>query len=71
MQVATDDKYHFIINMKLNTDENDRKELINMIESSIMSLGSKPKYFTADNGYYTDQAIYYCLTNKINIITPD
>lgn len=70
-QVATDDKYHFIISMDLNIDANDRNQLIPMIESSIMSLGSKPKFFTVDNGYYNDQALYYCLTNEINIIIPD
>ena len=71
LQVATDDKHHFIISMDLNTDANDRNQLIPMIESSIMSLGSKPKFFTVDNGYYNDQALYYCLTNEINIIIPD
>lgn len=71
LQIATDDKYHYIISIDLNTDVNDRNMLIPMIESSIMSLGSKPKFFTADNGYYNDQALYYCLTNEINIIIPD
>ena len=71
LQVATDDKNHFIISMDLNIDANDRNQLIPMIESSIMSLGSKPKFFTVDNGYYNDQALYYCLTNEINIIIPD
>ena len=28
-----------------------------MIESSIMSLKTKPGFFTADNGYYTDKAL--------------
>lgn len=71
LQAATDDKTNFIIYIGLNIDANDKKQLINMIESSIMSLGFKPKYFTADNGYYSDEALYYCLTNEINLIIPD
>ena len=71
LQIATDDKYDFIIYMDLNIEPNDKNQLINMIESSIMSLGSKPKHFTADNGYYNDQAIHYCITHEISLIMPD
>lgn len=42
-----------------------------MIESSIMSLKTKPKFFTADNGYYTDQALEYYFNHNINLIIPD
>ena len=48
LQVATNDKYHFIINTDLNTDINNRNILIPMIESNIMSLSSKPKFFTTE-----------------------
>ena len=71
LQVATDDKYNFIVYMGLNNARNDKKELINMIGSSIMSLGSKPKFFVADNGYYEDRALHYCLSHEINLIIPD
>ncbi len=71
LQVATDDKYNFIVSIDLNNARNDKRELINMVESSIMSLGSKPKFFVADNGYYEDQALHYCISHEINIIIPD
>ena len=42
-----------------------------MIESSIMSLETKPEFFIADNGYYTDKALKYCFKHNIKIIIPD
>ena len=35
-----------------------------MIESSIMSLGSKPKFFVTDNGYYEDPALHTACRTK-------
>ena len=54
-----------------NIQNNDYGQLINMIESSIMSLKTKPEFFTADNGYYTDKALEYCFKHDIKIIIPD
>lgn len=56
-QVATDSKNQMIIYNTVNIQNNDYGQLINMIESSIMSLETKPEFFTADNGYYTDKAL--------------
>ncbi len=42
-----------------------------MIESSIMSLETKPEFFIADNGYYTDKALKYCFKHNIKIIISD
>ena len=56
-QVATDFKNQMIIYNTVNIQNNDYGQLINMIESSIMSLETKPEFFTADNGYYTDKAL--------------
>ncbi len=42
-----------------------------MIESSIMSLQTKPEFFTADNKYYTNNALEYCFKHNIKIIIPD
>lgn len=42
-----------------------------MIESSIMSLETKPKFFTADNVYYTEKALKYCFKHNIKLIIPD
>lgn len=71
LQIVTDDKYNFIIYMDINSKPNDNQQLIPMIESSIMSLESKPKFFVADNGYYEDTAIHYCATHQITLIIPD
>lgn len=56
-QVATDFKNQMIIYNIVNIQNNDYGQLINMIESSIMSLETKLEFFTADNGYYTDNAL--------------
>ena len=64
-------KNQMIIYNTLNIQNNDYGQLINMIESSIMSLGTKPEFFTADNGYYTDKALEYCFKHNIKIIIPD
>jgi len=56
-QVETDSKNQMIIYNTVNIQNNDYGQLINMIESSIMSLKTKPEFFTADNGYYTDKAL--------------
>lgn len=32
-----------------------------MIELSIWSLETKPEFFHADNGYYIDKALEYCI----------
>ena len=56
-QVATDFKNQMIIYNTVNIQNNDYGQLINMIESSIMSLETKLEFFTADNGYYTDNAL--------------
>lgn len=42
-----------------------------MIESSIMSLETKPEFFIADNGYYTDKTLKYCFKHNIKIIISD
>ena len=47
-QVATDSKNQMIIYNTVNIQNNDYGQLINMIESSIMSLKTKPEFFTAD-----------------------
>lgn len=70
-QVATDSKHQMIIYNTLNIQTNDYNQLINMIESSIMSLETKPKFFTADNGYYSNKALNYCFDHNINLIIPD
>lgn len=70
-QVATDSKNQMIIYNTVNIQNNDYGQLINMIESSIMSLETKPEFFTADNGYYTDKALEYCFKHDIKIIIPD
>ena len=70
-QVATDFKNQMIIYNTVNIQNNDYGQLINMIESSIMSLETKPEFFTADNGYYTDKALEYCFKHDIKIIIPD
>ena len=36
-----------------------------------MSFETKPEFFTADNGYYTDKAVEYCFKHDIKIIIPD
>lgn len=41
-----------------------------MNESSIMSLETKPEFFTVDNGYYTDNELDYCFKHDIKIIIP-
>ena len=64
-------KNQMIIYNTLNIQNNDYGQLINMIESSIMSLGTKPEFFTADNGYYTDEALQYCFYHNIKLIIPD
>lgn len=64
-------KNQMIIYNTLNIQNNDYGQLINMIESSIMSLGTKPEFFTADNGYYTDKALQYCFNHNIKLIIPD
>lgn len=50
--------------------QNNYGQLINMIESSIMSLETKPEFFTVDNRYYTDKELDYCFKHDIKIIIP-
>ena len=69
-QVATDSKNQMIIYNTVNIQNNDYGQLINMIESSIMSLETKPEFFTVDNGYYTDKELDYCFKHDIKIIIP-
>lgn len=70
-QVVTDSKNDMIITTSLVNDSNDNKQLIPMIESSIMVLGEKPKFMVVDNGYYTYEALSYCIINNIILIIPD
>ncbi len=60
-----------IMHNTANIQNNDYVPLINMNESSIMSLETKPEFFTIDNGYYTDKALEYCFKHNIKIIIPD
>lgn len=68
-QVATDPKNQMIMYNTVNI-QNNYGQLINMIESSIMSLEIKPEFFTTDNGYYTDKELDYCFKHDIKIIIP-
>ena len=56
-QVSTDSKNQMIMYNTANIQNNDYGQLINMNKSLIMSLETKPEFFTADNGYYTDKAL--------------
>lgn len=71
LQIATDSKNQMIIYCDLNIQNNDYNQLINMIQSSIMSLNMTPSFFTADNGYYTEEGLKYCFNHNINLIIPD
>lgn len=53
LQISTDSKNQMIIYCDLNIQNNDYGQLINMIQSLIMSLNMIPSFFTADNGYQT------------------
>ncbi|BDF80888.1 hypothetical protein [Methanobrevibacter smithii] len=68
-QVATDPKNQMIMYNTVNI-QNNYGQLINMIESSIMSLEIKPEFFTIYNGYYTDKELDYCFKHDIKIIIP-
>lgn len=48
-QVSTDSKNQMIMYNTTNIQNNDYGQLINMNESSIMSLETKPEFFTVDN----------------------
>jgi transposase len=70
-QVAVDDKYDFIVGQRLVNEPTDHYQLIPMIETVKMSLGKHPDYYTADNGYLTDEAVEYLYKHNINAIMPD
>ena len=70
-QVVTDSKNDMIVATSLVNDSNDINQLIPMIESSIMVLDEKPKFMVVDNGYYTYEALCYCIINNITLIIPD
>ncbi|KZX15584.1 hypothetical protein MBCUT_14190 [Methanobrevibacter cuticularis] len=70
-QLATDDKYDFIVGKKLVSDATDHKQLIPMIETVKMNLSKHPDYYTADNGYLTTEAVEYLFKHNIKAIMPD
>lgn len=69
-QVSTDSKNQMIMYNTTNIQNNDYGQLINMNKSLIMSLETKPEFFTVDNGYYTDKELDYCFKHDIKIIIP-
>lgn len=69
-QVSTDSKNQMIMYNTTNIQNNDYEQLINMNKSLIMSLETKPEFFTVDNGYYTDKELDYCFKHDIKIIIP-
>jgi transposase len=70
-QVATDDKYDFIVAKKLVNDPTDHHQFIPMAQEVKMNLPKHPRYITADNGYLTDDAAEYSYNNNIITIMPD
>lgn len=70
-QVAVDDKYDFIVAQKLVNDPTDHHQFIPMADEVKMNLNNHPRFYTADNGYLTDNAVEYCYTNDITVIIPD
>ncbi|MCK9467747.1 MAG: transposase [Candidatus Absconditabacterales bacterium] len=70
-QVATDDKYDFIVAQKLVNDPTDHHQFIPMSDEVKMNLNRHPTLYTADNGYLTDKTAEYCYQNNITTIMPD
>lgn len=70
-QVATDDKYDFIIAQKLVNDPTDHHQFVPMAQEVKMNLTKHPRYITADNGYLTDEAAEYSYKHNIITIMPD
>lgn len=70
-QVATDDKYDFIIAQRLVNDPTDHHQFIPMADEVKMNLNRHPTLYTADNGYLTYKAAEYCYQNNITAIMPD
>jgi hypothetical protein len=70
-QVAIDDKNDFIVAQRLVNEPTDHHQLIPMIASVEMNLGKHPDFYTADNGYLTNNAAYYLFYNNIDAIIPD
>ena len=70
-QVATADKYGFIVAHKLVNDATDHHQLILMTRYVRMNLGRHANCYTLDNGYLTNKAVEYFFSENINAIMPD
>jgi len=70
-QVATDDKYDFILAQKLINDPTDHHQFIPMADEVKMNLNRHPTFYTADTAYLTDKTLDYCYQNNITAIMPD
>jgi len=70
-QVASDDKYDFMVGQKLVNDATDHNQLIPMIETVKMNLSRHPDFYAADNGFLTTQAVEYLFKHNIKAIMPD
>jgi kynurenine formamidase len=70
-QVAIDSKNDFIVAQKLINLPTDHHQLIPMIENVKMNLRKHTDYYTADNGYLTDEAVEYLYKHNIKAIIPD
>jgi transposase len=70
-QVATDDKYDFIVGQKLVNDPTDHHQFIPLAQEVEMNLTRHPNLYTADHVYLNDEAAEYCYKKNIIAIIPD
>ena len=70
-QVATDDKYDFIVAQKLVNDPTDHHQFIPMAQEVKMNLTRHPQFYTADHAYLNDKTAEYTYKNKIITIIPN
>ena len=70
-QVATDDKYDFIVAQKLVNDPTDHHQFIPMAQEVEMNLTTPPQFYTADHAYLNDETAEYSYKNKIITIIPN
>jgi len=65
-QAAVDSQSQVIVASEVTQQANDKEQVKPLVEQMVTNLGKKPKQFSTDNGYYSEENVGYLAQEEID-----